>query len=974
MESGPSTLTRRGRSGERRAHPPMTRNTVRTKTIAASLAATLTTVLATLVAVPSTAQAAQTVVPDGSSQASAAASCWEVKQVKPSATDGSYWILTPALRTPTQVYCDMTTDGGGWELVGRGRDGWLWDGDAQGTPEQIASTPTGPSAFSPKKLSTATIDALLGGKSVASLTDGIRLRRATSTAGTSWQDVRLRARSQATWTWAFGAGVPLTSSSFDGTTYSGQTTRDAGTTSTTTTNRLRRVWTFESSSNGWVRGFNYGAAVTGSTSSSSYLYATGSGYASPFTQVFIRPRLTQADLSFASIPDSGTSAVTALPVARSGSMPQPWGVTGTGAGGTSELATEVQAFAQIGNVVYVGGNFTTVRNQSGSQSAAQSYLAAFDASTGEWISSFRPTFDNQVRALAALPDGRLAVGGEFATVDGQPRSGLAVLDPSSGDLSGSWSTVMENRGTSGKVSVRALDVSNGYLYVGGLFTHVVKGDLAWYERNGARIELSSGNGDGSWNPNLNGAVAAMDVSADGTRAYFAGYMTAAGSTPVTQGVAISTAAGAPVTTPAWKPTFSTTGKTYQQAVMEVGDKVWLGGSQHSMFSYDRATLALKDTNITKAGGDMQTITASNDGSVVYGGCHCGDWVYSGTTNYDGYNPGGTNADWKQAGKISLLGAWDNATGAFISTFAPQWKSRGGYGAWASFVAKDGTLWAGGSFETSVKDGGGNQFSGGFVRFAQQPSTAPAAPKDAKATVTGSEATVSWSASSTSGVTYEVLRNDRVVATTTSTSATVPGSDVNDRFFVRATDGQGNWSASTSVVRPAQSATVIAAGSTWSYWFDNTTPVPTDWSSATFDASSWRSGAAPLGWGSGPIATNIDVPSGTTRALTSYYRRTFDVTDVGAWTRYRLTTRADDGVVVYVNGTEVARVNLPSGTIGPNTYATAAPSTTSATDTPVVVDIPTSLLRNGTNVVTAEVHSNYRSTPSASFDASVVASR
>ncbi|WP_200914493.1 fibrinogen-like YCDxxxxGGGW domain-containing protein, partial [Aeromicrobium sp. Leaf272] len=51
-----------------------------------------------------TAPAAQaaTVVPDGSTQASAAASCWEVKQVEPSATDGVYWLLTPQLRTPTQ--------------------------------------------------------------------------------------------------------------------------------------------------------------------------------------------------------------------------------------------------------------------------------------------------------------------------------------------------------------------------------------------------------------------------------------------------------------------------------------------------------------------------------------------------------------------------------------------------------------------------------------------------------------------------------------------------------------------------------------------------------------------------------------------------------------------------------------------------------------------------------------------------------
>ena len=46
----------------------------------------------------------------------------------------------------------------------------------------------------------------------------------------------------------------------------------------------------------------------------------------------------------------------------------------------------------------------------------------------------------------------------------------------------------------------------------------------------------------------------------------------------------------------------------------------------------------------------------------------------------------------------------------------------------------------------------------------------------------------------------VLRNDRVVATTSSTTVSVPDSTSADRFFVRAADGQGSWSASTALVR------------------------------------------------------------------------------------------------------------------------------------------------------------------------------
>ena len=75
----------------------------------------------------------------------------------------------------------------------------------------------------------------------------------------------------------------------------------------------------------------------------------------------------------------------------------------------------------------------------------------------------------------------------------------------------------------------------------------------------------------------------------------------------------------------------------------------------------------------------------------------------------------------------------------------------------------------------------------------------------------------------------------------------------------------------------------------------------------------------------------------------------------------LTFVADDGVVVYVNGVEVRRQNIAEGvTITPNTYATAAPRSTAANASPVVMTIPKSALVQGTNVIAAETHLNYRS--------------
>lgn len=778
----------------------------------------LATAVAPLIALSPSASAEA--IHDGSSSERAAASCWEVKQANPAAADGRYWLQTPQLRTPTQFYCDQTTDGGGWVLIGRGRHGWRDGGDGRGTPASVAWPITGPSAFLAKQLSGTTIDALLGGQRVDSLPDGIRVRRSSNQSGTTSQEIRFKFASRDRWSWALGAdpGLAVTSYSVNGVTSTKpQFARDM-----TIGSDAQRTFTGTDASSKYVRGFLYGpTGPAGSASDSSYLYSLASDgrWAAPFSQLWIRPQLRTASLSYARVPDAGTPAQAALPLPDSGALPQPWGVTGLGRGGNLYYATEVSAFAQIGNRMYVGGNFTHVRSSDGSRVIAQPYLAAFDARTGVYLPHFRPRLNNQVKALAVLPNGRLAVGGQFTKVNGRTATALVALNPTNGQTYSKFRAAFKQSTKGAKRWVRTLDVSRNRLYVGGGFTSYRGGSAKKYGsfRNIVRVNTRTGRPDTKWLPNLgtglrlaNGkrsissSVLSLDVSPDGKTVYAAGQFTQ-GHVGTRGKKRISAPGAAAIRTTkratfrSWPLRYSTTkthGK-YQQAVKQVGNRVWLGGSQHSYFAYSTARLSLVAANLTFRGGDIQA--SASRGNVVFGSCHCNDWNYNGATNYDRRAAG-----FRQVDRIGYVGAWNASTGAFYPQFAPISQTRSGEGPWALFSAADGTLWSGGDYVSAVGQDGVNRWAGGFVRFGLRPHTPPAGPSNLRVRLTGSAAQISWTPSATRGASYEIIRNDRVVAVapTGSTTVSIGDSISTDRWFVRATDGQGNRSASTAVARAA----------------------------------------------------------------------------------------------------------------------------------------------------------------------------
>ena len=162
---------------------------------------------------------------------------------------------------------------------------------------------------------------------------------------------------------------------------------------------------------------------------------------------------------------AGTAALGAPPAAAG--VPQSTLVNAVPSLETPEvLDGTVQALAQVGDVVVLGGTFTHVADR-GEPYLVRSGLAAYDRTTNRLIRTFSPVLDGQVNALLPGPDpGTVYVGGSFRTLDGVPAMRLVLLDLSTGRAVSTFRPPDIDR------PVQALGRYGDRLYVGGTFTRV----------------------------------------------------------------------------------------------------------------------------------------------------------------------------------------------------------------------------------------------------------------------------------------------------------------------------------------------------------------------------------------------------------------------------------------------------------------------------------------------------------------------
>jgi beta-glucanase (GH16 family) len=167
-----------------------------------------------------------------------------------------------------------------------------------------------------------------------------------------------------------------------------------------------------------------------------------------------------------------------------------------------------------------------------------------------------------------------------------------------------------------------------------------------------------------------------------------------------------------------------------------------------------------------------------------------------------------------------------------------------------------------------------------------------------------------------------------------------------------------WLELAATPVPTGPVTLIAAGDAWRYR-DNGETYDAAWTGVAFDDSAWKSGQAQLGCGEGDEKTVV------ANRVSVRFRRTFNVVSAAAFTGLTANLVRDDGAVVYLNGKEVARNNMPSGAITSTTLASTNIAG-SAEAKALTLSLPASALRDGANVIAVELHQAWASSSDLSF--------
>ncbi|MEZ5304697.1 MAG: hypothetical protein R3F11_29235 [Verrucomicrobiales bacterium] len=190
----------------------------------------------------------------------------------------------------------------------------------------------------------------------------------------------------------------------------------------------------------------------------------------------------------------------------------------------------------------------------------------------------------------------------------------------------------------------------------------------------------------------------------------------------------------------------------------------------------------------------------------------------------------------------------------------------------------------------------------------------------------------------------------------------PPPSVNPAFDARSL--LAAWSGGIGDADP-----IIGFGSEWRFSAGHQRP-PGGWTQPEFAAADWESGAAPIGYGDDDLRTKFAKSKGGRSVLHLFAVRDFEIADPAAAGPLLAAVIRDDGLVLYLNGMEVARENIPDLPLVGETHALWAIGG-DMERVPVLVPLPADLLKPGKNRLAAEVHQFDENSTDLAFDLSLL---
>ena len=195
--------------------------------------------------------------------------------------------------------------------------------------------------------------------------------------------------------------------------------------------------------------------------------------------------------------------------------------------------------------------------------------------------------------------------------------------------------------------------------------------------------------------------------------------------------------------------------------------------------------------------------------------------------------------------------------------------------------------------------------------------------------------------------------------------TYPGNE-EIKLVAEAKDGFDfkGWQQLPSIV-------IVGEEENWKY-NDKGIELAADWNAENYNDSEWSEGQAELGYGDGDENTVVGFGGDSrNKYITTYFRKTFAVADDAKIEVLKINLKCDDGAVVYINGTEAIRKNLPDTLI---TWETRALSTVSGggESSFTTFTIDTGLLKTGQNLIAVEIHQDSPTSSDISFDLELAA--